>query len=306
MTTRRTLGNLGTCLLLMAVTGQVRAQGLFDANASDATWEFAGPGESFFERATRERGAFTGSEGAETGEIETDRDSFTPATTTAAPGRFILESAYTFIDNRRTFDTHSFPEIVLRQGVTEWLEARIQWNYEVGGAGNTVSAEAGDEEFFDQGIERESQLGYGFKVKINEQKDWVPESAFLAIGFTPTSGVEDASSFVGTYVWGWTLPRRWKLDAAIRYSVDSIEGDGHNLWAPSIVMKAPLWERFNVHAEYFGIFTTGKANDSNAQYFSPGLHYLVNRDFEVGFRLGWGLNDDAANFFVNAGIGWRH
>src|SRR5262245_49060578 len=32
--------------------------------------------------------------------IETDRDSFTPATTTAGRRRLIVESAYSFIDNR--------------------------------------------------------------------------------------------------------------------------------------------------------------------------------------------------------------
>src|SRR4029453_3610479 len=40
--------------------------------------------------------------------LETDRDSFTPATTTAGAGRWIVESAYSFIDNRRAPDTSSF------------------------------------------------------------------------------------------------------------------------------------------------------------------------------------------------------
>src|SRR5262249_37582391 len=34
------------------------------------------------------------------GEIETDRDSFTPAVSTAGRGLVIVESAYTFLDNR--------------------------------------------------------------------------------------------------------------------------------------------------------------------------------------------------------------
>ena len=43
---------------------------------------------------------------AETDEIETDRDSFTPATTTTPVGRVIFESAYSFIDNRDTLASH--------------------------------------------------------------------------------------------------------------------------------------------------------------------------------------------------------
>jgi len=241
----------------------------------------------------------------ERGELETDRDSFTPAISLAGPGLFIVESAYTFIDNRDVYDTHSLPELVLRRGVTDWLELRLHFNYEVGGAGNAVSAEAGDEEFSEGPLERESQIGYGFKLKVSDQQGWLPGSALLLVGNTPTSGPEDSSSFVGTYVVGWNLPNEWKLDSALRYSADSIRGDGHDLWSPSVVVKVPLMDRLNGHVEYFGIFTSHKAVNSNAQYFSPGVHFLATEDLEIGVRVGWGLNQDAAAFFVNTGIGWR-
>jgi|GEM_PF-7032951 len=52
-------------------------------------------------------------------EIETDRDSFTPATTLAGRKRMIVESAYSFIDNRRVPDTHSYPELLFRYGLTD-------------------------------------------------------------------------------------------------------------------------------------------------------------------------------------------
>jgi hypothetical protein len=35
------------------------------------------------------------------------------------------------------------------------------------------------------------------------------------------------------------------------------------------------------------------------------MHYLITPNFEIGLRVGWGLNDEAAHFFSNAGIGWR-
>src|SRR5690242_15675446 len=71
-----------------------------------------------------------GSEGGESeeDEIETDRDSFTPATTTTASGRMIIESAWSFIDNRNVPDTNSLPELVTRIGLNDWLELRIGFN----------------------------------------------------------------------------------------------------------------------------------------------------------------------------------
>jgi hypothetical protein len=42
------------------------------------------------------------------------------------------------------------------------------------------------------------------------------------------------------------------------------------------------------------------------QFFSPGIHYLVTSNLEIGIRIGWGLNEEAPNFFSNAGLGWRY
>ena len=93
--------------------------------------------------------------------------------------------------------------------------------------------------------------------------------------------------------------------SAIRWSADSEEGRRFTDWAPSVVIKAPIGERWDAHVEYFGICSQGKEQDSVRHYVSPGLHYLVTENTEVGFRVGWGLNDQSARFFVNAGAGFR-
>src|SRR5262245_57439697 len=73
-------------------------------------------------------------------EIETDRDSFTPATTAVGYRRMVVESAWSFIDNRRVPDTNSLPELVTRYGINSWLELRLGWNWEAGGDGNSISS----------------------------------------------------------------------------------------------------------------------------------------------------------------------
>lgn len=92
------------------------------------------------ERRTEASEAFgeAGERGGED-EIETDRDSFTPATGVVGKKRLVVESAYTFIDHRDVPETHSLPEIVARYGITDNMELRLGYNYEVGGAGNSVS-----------------------------------------------------------------------------------------------------------------------------------------------------------------------
>jgi hypothetical protein len=250
--------------------------------------------------------------------IETDRDSFTPATTTVRPGRIVLETAYTFQDNRDVAETHSFPEFLARIGITKRLELRVGWNYEVGGAANSASGTTGDggndtpdglpglgpaED--ERKIERDSRIAYGAKLALTEQEGFIPESAVILQGFTPTSGPSSTTTFVGTYVVGWKLMADWKLDAAVRYGTAEEEGDRFGNFAPSVVLRIPFSERWTAHAEWFGIFTDHREEDSDIEYFSPGVHYLVTPDLEVGVRVGWGLTDQSAKFFCNSGIGLR-
>lgn len=237
--------------------------------------------------------------------IETDRDSFTPSTRTVEYEKTIIEAAYSFIDNRGAADTHSFPEFITRMGIGEGLELRLGWNYEVGGGSGVVSGVEGAEGLEGPTVERESRLLYGLKVRLSDQEAWLPESSFIVQGFTPTSGDATATDVAATYVIGWEMRDRWKLDAALRYGTVTEQNDTAASWAPSVVLRVPVGERWNAHVEYFGMYPQGMAGAAPEHYISPGLHYLVNHDLEVGFRVGWGLNDPSARFFVNAGVGWR-
>jgi hypothetical protein len=236
--------------------------------------------------------------------LETDRDSFTPSTSVVGADRLLFESSYSFIDGRDGSETHSFPEILTRVGVNDWLELRVGWNYEIGGGGS-VSGSGILSEHEGGETEEETNILYGVKVMLTEQDEWLPESSLILQGTTPTAGPETATQFTAGYVFGWTLPNEWLLDTCIRYGAANAEGDHYNQLAPSIVLKVPVHEQWNVHAEYFGSFTDNREDERNAQFFSPGVHYLISHDCEIGVRVGWGLNDDSADFFSNVGIGYR-
>lgn len=237
--------------------------------------------------------------------IETDRDSFTPSTRTVERERWIVESSYSFVDNRRKAETHSLPELLVRYGLTKRIELRFGGNYEVGGEGADVSGAGGTEELEGSGLVRESQLLYGLKLRMTEQDRWRPESSVILQGHTPTSGPDPATALTVGYVFGWELPDEWKLDSALRFISDSEGGDRYEAWSPSVVLRKSLDERWNVHAEYFGHFSQNKEHEFVHHTFSPGVHYLVTPNVELGLRVGWGLNEQTANFFSNVGVGYR-
>lgn len=253
--------------------------------------------ESFFNTESEDQN--------EEDEIETDRDSFTPASTLVGRNRIVFESAYSFIDNRNVPETHSLPEMVVRYGLTEMLELRFGTNYEIGGAGNPISANIPDDLEQDAKLEEETNVSYGLKLALTDQLGWKPTSAMLLQAFTPVNGENTDTHFVATYVAGWKLANNWTWDSAIRYSTGSAEEDRFNVWAPSTVLKIPVGDRWKAHIEYFGVFSDGRARESVQHFISPGAHYLINRNWEIGTRVGWGINEQAPNFFANVGGGYR-
>jgi hypothetical protein len=238
--------------------------------------------------------------------LETDRDSFTPATTLAGKQRLITEASYSFLDNRGIPETHSFPELLFRYGLHEQIEFRLGWNYEIGGASNTIASTDLGDVIERDAVESRSSLYTGLKLAATKEDRWKPESAFIVEGYYPTSGEIKDSQIYMTYVFGWTIFNDWKWDTAVHYGTGT-QADNHNfrVFAPSSVLRIPVADRWRLHAEYFGVSSQGKNDDFTLHYFSPGLHYLFTPNFESGVRLGWGLNEEAANFFLNAGIGWR-
>lgn len=101
---------------------------------------------------------------------------------------------------------------------------------------------------------------------------------------------------------GCDLGDDWRLDSSIRYAYSQGTIDWFSRWSPSVVLRMPFTERFEVHAEWFGSSTQGLVVDRCQPFFSPGAHYSISRNVEIGLRVGWGLTAQAAPFFSDAGI----
>jgi Putative MetA-pathway of phenol degradation len=184
---------------------------------------------------------------------------------------------------------------------------RLGWNYEAGGGGNVVSGSSGEssEGVDTPGLSRVQKLLYGMKVQVSEQAAWWPDSIAIVQGYTPTGGDATATQLLATYAFGWRLPNRWRWDSSLRFITDSDNGNRFEVWAPSTVLRVPISERFQVHSEFFGLFSEDRASNFSRVFFSPGMHYLITPNWEVGLRLGWGLTQQSSPFFANVGFGLR-
>ena len=146
----------------------------------------------------------------------------------------------------------------------------------------------------------------GLKFGVTSQNEWIPQTAVVVQGSTPVSGGKTDTHLAATYAAGWTLSNGWIWDSSLRFSTGSEGDDRFNVWCPSTVLKVPIGPRWKAHMEYFAIFSEGRERESTQHFISPGAHYLITSDWEVGARFGWGLNDQSPNFFVNIGGGYRY
>ncbi|MFM7035164.1 MAG: transporter [Planctomycetia bacterium] len=247
-------------------------------------------------------------------ELNTDRDAFTPSTFTVDPGRLLTEFSYVYIDNRDARPTNSFPELLCRYAANEWLEWRGGINYAVGSQGNVVtSVEAG--EVNEPGVTSyETSVLYGLKASLRDQRGLLPQACFIMEGDTPIRSERLGTVPIATLVAGWELPvvfpmrdaRPWRLDGALRYSYLEGNAGWFSRWGPSTVLRMPVTDRFELHAEWFGTFSDGLPKETSRPFFSPGGHIVLTKRFEIGLRVGWGLTPDAAPFFSDAGCAWRY
>jgi hypothetical protein len=96
---------------------------------------------------------------------------------------------------------------------------------------------------------------------------------------------------VATLVGGWELPSGSRLDTAIRYAYAEAEEAWFSRWTPSVVLRRPMTDRWEVHAEYFDSLTQGLVTDTRRGFFSPGTHIPLTDRLEVGVRVGPDLGE---------------
>lgn len=159
--------------------------------------------------------------------LETDRNSFTLARRTAGRNRVVIESAYSFLNPPGDGVRHSFPEFLVRYGITERFEIRLGWNQELSTGQDHGPAEAIISNFF--GSAADQQLLYGIKYELTSQQDWRPESAIVIQGHTPTGGRLNTTHPRIGGVFGWRLSNDWNIDYACWYGPDSDLGDHFNI-----------------------------------------------------------------------------
>ena len=79
------------------------------------------------------------------------------------------------------------------------------------------------------------------------------------------------------------------------------QADDFIVWMQSAGVEFPIAHRVNGFFECFGLFSYALADYVVLNYLNAGFDLLITNDMLIGFRIGKGLSNDAADLFVGAG-----
>ena len=241
--------------------------------------------------------------------IETERHDFTQSAFTVGRGVVQLESGYTYIfndDHGEIESSHTFPEMMLRVGLSEDIEFRVRWNYVW--------------QFIDEAPDRigSEDLRYSLKFQMTRQSGFLPSSALELRGTAPT-GAEEFSTkqveFSFDYIYEWKLSRGATVAGSTGFGTNGFAdfglvgeeptADRFNAMSQSAVIGFELTESSTAYAEWYGIFSDGRKDEFVISVFNVGVDHYVTDNFVLDWRAGIGLSDDADDFFTGVGGGYR-
>jgi hypothetical protein len=242
------------------------------------------------------------------GPLVSDRPDFTESAVTIPWGHVQLEGGYTFTYDReggeRTRD-HTFPEFLFRIGLVEDVELRVGWLgwsmtdnlfKERNDAGRLVTREDREEGATDMDV--------GFKFHVLDQDGFVPDFAIMPMLSVPTGTTSKTSTDVDPLVallWAYDLTERWALAGQFIFAAPTSEKGRFFQAASSLSLGLSITDRLGAYTEYFGFYHNDRDTDS-AHTLNGGFTFLVTDNLQFDIRAGFGLNEEADDFFTGAGF----
>lgn len=243
--------------------------------------------------------------------LVTDRPDFTESTEVVPAGHFQLEAGYTFTYDRESHDRvydHTAPELLGRWGVVHPFELRFGWaGYSWSQDHFLTETRAGRSVIQEDWSQGANDLSVGFKLKLLEQDGLQPHFAILPQVTLPSGTVGISSGDVDSEVkllWGYDLTDNLAIAGNLNLAVPTEEAHRFVQTAASLSLALGICEDWGAYLEYFGFYPNHHGSDA-AHTLNGGLTYLVSNDFQIDLRAGFGLNEEADDFFAGLGFAWR-
>lgn len=232
------------------------------------------------------------------GEMVTDRPDQTESSSVVAPKHVQIETGltHTHADDSRQLEV---PTTLLRVGVIERLELRI-------------GLPAYGREFAGDDTDGVTDTEIGAKVYLFAEQGARPEAALLFGTTLPTGGGAFTSHRADPsfrFSFSHTLTERIGLgyNAGMAWnSLKSTSGDKNTFTDLQYTLAAgfSITDRLGAFVELFGDVPLSGPN-GDAHSLDGGFTYVLRENLQLDAAVGVGLNDDADDWFVTAGVSVR-
>lgn len=237
----------------------------------------------------------TGPARAEDEALITDRPDFTESPQVVPSGRVQVEGGYTYTRAGATRE-HALGEILVRVPIARKMELRVGspsylWQRDGGRIPGLDDAFLGAKIALSDGGGKRPALGLLFGTSLPTGANAVTADAWQPEGVLAASW-----DLCPTTALSMNLGVARPVEAGTRFS--QVFG--------SLSLGHSLNDKWGAYAEVFG-FNKVDATGKSAKYVNGGVTYLLNNDFQLDARLGFGLNNHAGgpDFFTGFGVARR-
>jgi hypothetical protein len=232
--------------------------------------------------------------------ISTNRPSFDDTTGIVPIGHVQLETGYTFTFRHRDgveTQTHDGPEALLRIPLMDdRLELQLGWTGYVYSRTNSGSGFNSVDGF--------SDVTAGLRLKVIDENGWVPRICLQA-ATTVGLGSNDVSNQdvepVFKLIWSYDLGKGWGIYGNFGVGYLTAGSDRFVQGQGGVCVTYTINDKWSVYGEYYLFGPNTKGSDA-AHYIDAGAAYLITPRIQLDGRVGFGLNEEANNFFTGVGV----
>ncbi|HKL09314.1 MAG TPA: transporter [Bacteroidales bacterium] len=183
----------------------------------------------------------------------------------------------------------SYSSMLLRYGLFNHFELRLGTDY------NQVKSSVSDDS---KGF---SPLSVGGKLHVTEEKDWMPQIAFIGqIDIASTGAVDFRQKYHSTKMlltFGHSLQNNLSIGYSI--AVEFPENVNYTIGTYTFVAGYSISDEIGTFIEVYGDFS----KYMNAQNkFNGGVTYLIHPKLQLDFAGGFGLSQYAPNNYFSFGL----
>jgi hypothetical protein len=223
--------------------------------------------------------------------IDADRPDQSQGPGVVPGGAVQLEAGFLYQKHSRLVRTHAYPTALLRVGVLEGMELRLQ------GALKDSVIENGTR----RRVKGYGPISVGTKVRLWEGSGWRPEAALMAMVALPiASEVFKQKNLEPQFNLGLANELSEKMDLTYNFGYGWTGGDPGFSYGTNITRE--ITDRLILYVEIFG----SKQKDEPAEHQGDvGLLYLLLPNLQLDVAAGRRLSKAAPHSFVTTGLAVR-